>query len=354
MKRLLLLGLFLSACAAAPSIRQAQDAAPTPAVDWSIQEAQRVIEAQHEIDAATARAQVEATRAAVSTQDRLATEQALADVLTVAAVTQQAEKTHAAQTPTAAAVNLKMTQGADAIHLQARQTEIYLTLLAAKEKRDGEGWAAFWFVVRAFGIVTIGIWAYYYRQRQIIDRDVYHEVEWLKVEAANAKKLIAQAEAIKANTITIENQPYLITPEGYRRLMPAAIEIATPEQPNQAQAQRMRAAIKMIVGWGVELGRMQSTTPQFGERDLCIYIVNPDGTPNVAGYRRIKGALYEMGVWQRSGRDVVWGPGWSVERFDHEFDLAPLPDSLTGDPPIVLTTLRGYAINAVSQLHSPT
>lgn len=343
MKRLLVLGLLLTlavlltACAVAPNV-----AAPTPyVVGVSIQEAQRMI------DSATSTAQAAQTQQAVATEQRRLTEEALNDagtqvalVVTVAKVTQIAEVTHIAQTATVAALEVKHQQDAAAAQLaiQAQHDA------DARTADDAKAWRAF---LLLFASVVAYIAARTFAAWLTMLKDVQHNIEWAKVEQARAQADIAKANALQAMTVQLPSGPHLITEAGYRPLViienaaPTQDVIPAPTNPNMAWSHRWRSALKMVVAWGIELGARDNAAPQFGERDLAgrdmPIVVNADGTPSVAGYRRIKAVLHAWGVWQVAGRDTVWGVGWSTERFyqRHELDTLPLPAFLEGEPPQV-------------------
>lgn len=337
--------LCLAGCGTSPATPMI---APTPVVvAVSIQEAQRMI------DNATATAQVAQTQQAVATEQRRVTEQALNDagtqvalVVTVARVTQIAEATHNAETPTAAALEVKHQQEAAAAQLAIQAQH------DADQRRaeDAQTWRAFLLLLASvIGFIATRTFASWLTML----KDIQHNIEWAKVERARAEAEVAKANALQAMTVQLPSGPHLITEAGYRPLVilenpnTAALQleagepVAAPTNPNLAWAHRWRSAIKMVLLWGIELGERENAGPQFGERDLTgrdePIIVNADGTPSVSGYRRIKSVLHAWGVWQVAGRDTVWGVGWSTERFfkPGEIDSLPLPAYLEGEPPQV-------------------
>lgn len=154
---------------------------------------------------------------------------------------------------------------------------------------------------------------------------------------------------------------YLAQPSFLRGLViealpaPAQLEAAADERESEAASQHQqdwRAAIKRAVFAGIQMGG--EGKPQFGERDLAgddernRWVVNGDGTPNSAGYRRINAILRHMTIWATAGRDTVFAEGWDAEIFEREFEAAPLPpDLIQGRPPIVRVPLRGAAVSAI-------
>ncbi len=373
MKRLLLLAcLLLSACV--PAAVTVEVTAPVASGEVLPVEAQRVI------DRATATAGAVATQAAVMTSAELSarasstaavrlTQEALAVAqtqvaltLTVQAGAQAATATLAAQTQAARQTSPWATATWSAVatrsvlelaSVQATATEI--AVRADKSAATGDLLAglvqvllvAALFTAGAVGSVTVW-WA---NRRQQIRTETYQAMQAEDLERARAETNRVKAEAVQAMIVERETGPYLITPAGLVPLLPGGHVVQ--DQPNRAFEWRWRSACKAAVYTGVALGEQQHKTARFGERDLASaehpYVVNADGSPSSAGYRDIQRLLVRAGVWVAVDRKGTgWARGWTLDRFEAEFDQLALPELPAGEPPEVRIVPRSSALPAVA------
>lgn len=334
------------------------------------------VEAQRVIDRATATAAAAATEAAQATAARVSTQQALQNAqdqatlaagqtqaaltvtLQIAAATQAAGQTQVWASPTYAAMatNAALARGAQ----YATATQI--AAAADRSRADADAWRNFiggLVIVSILAAIAVaGILVYFVFLRQNARQETFEQIEAEKVDRARAqtdREIVeldrVRAELMKAMMIERDGRPYLIGPGG--RLVPMLPGGTEPvPQSNRAGHWRWRAALKRAVYCGIELGRHERR-PRFGERDLAgaevgqAWVVNPDGTPSSAGYRKLNKVLRRAGVWTTSGRDTTWGPGWDEERFERDFDATPLLELPEGEPPEVRIPHRSSAVAAV-------
>ncbi len=355
MRRILLLtALLLAACVPAVVTPVVRDVSALEA-GWIIADATNTAAA-----AATRLAETRATQTSVaqSTRDALAVEatragialtagQARVQATDAAAVrTAAAEQTHAYATPTWAALQTRAALDRAGVLATA-------TALAADAERvaasahlaTGVAQTAV-IVALLAGLTLAAIVAWWTNERQRIRTDTFRELQWQRVEQAEAETRRIQAGAIRACILERDGAPWLVTPRGLVPLLPGGQVVQAAER-SRAREHRWRAAIKRAVIAGVELG--VGGKPQFGERDLAgPWIVNADGTPSSAGYRAINRLLRRAGIWTTAGRDTVFARGWNLDRFEREFDAAPLPHLPEGEPPEVRIPLRSSAAAAIS------
>lgn len=346
------------------------------------------VEAQRIIDHATATGAALATVSARATAERLVTVQALQDARDVATLsaaqtqsafdvalqagqaTQAAQSTLAVQTVSAAQTQAWATPTWAAQRTQAAAERAGIaasaTAIAVASDRAQAGadayrslWAAAVAIAVLAMLVLAGIFIYWANERQRLRLATLAATEAEKVDRerlATEREQVALArmklELMRDLMIERDGRPWLLMDDG--RLAPMLPGDLTPvSHPNQARDWRWRAAAKKVVFCGIAMGA-EKGSPQFGERDLAgaepekCWVVNQDGTPSSAGYRKIAGLLRKMGVWIVSGRDTVFAPAWTPERFEREFDHLPLPALPAGEPPEVRTPDRSSAVSAVS------
>lgn len=363
MKHLLLLGcLLLTACAPVVYVTPVgNDGVVLP------EQAQRAIDAYTatarvmatQVAQATAAGQIAretATAASQGTLGALAAEQTHAALqLTTGAGAALVADTQAAKTQAAAQTQIWATPTAAAM---ARAVQATAAAAARRDQQDDIDTASrrlLWSMILVIGTVLAltlaGIMVWFFYKRQEIAQDVFHNIQWARVEQAQAETQRAQAEAVKACIVERDGRPYLITPGGLVAMLPEPVTTAAAGQ-NLARAARWRSALKRAVFAGIDLGQQDGGRPRFGERQLAgrvePAVVNPDGSPSSAGYRKLNQVLRAMAIWATAGRDTVFAPGWDAARFEREFDHIPLPQLPDGEPPEVRIPLRSSAISAVT------
>lgn len=297
-------------------------------------------------------AAVGATAAHRQTQDTLAmraTEQHLAllagqaterAVQTLDRATQAAQQTALWATPTVAALQ---TQGAV---LAAQQG-------AAQASRESA--AEFWQWLRWLTLALVGVGGVCGVVVAVVWAVALVRVETLRQKAAIAHAAFRLMPGHWGEWTP--NDGYQVYPLPALTGAPAVVEMSASaaSQPTRAHAWRWRAALKRAVFAGIEKGLDQGTAPAFGERDLAgakdPVIVDAVGKPSSAGYRAIRDVLVGAGIWVAMARkDTVFAPEWGAERFEREFDTAPLPNLPPGEPPEVLIPYRSSAAPQPPQL----
>jgi len=314
-------------------------------------------------------ADAQATWNALSVQQTQRAMQLTADAYTATAdgqrarATQQAHETETQQAHDAlsmqqaiSATGTALAYGADILRAQAAAAQAQAEARAESETAWLELQRAligmlqlvltFAMLVVACGVV--GVVIYYAIQRAEENKRHYHEQKIYELEAARVSAQRAQAEAITAMIATIDGKRYLPTPKGYQP-MPILESVNESTQPVTASREhRWRAACKRLVYAAVELGQAGEARP-FSERALTIrnpIVCHPDtGAPWTEGYRVLVGVLIGAGVlFARPGKTTEWGKDWTLDRFDREFDITPLPNLPDGEPPLVQITLRSPAV----------
>lgn len=376
---LLLAALLLAACGGAvqPAASDQQ-----PAATFGIAGQAVVIEAtleslaktqafnQAEIADATSRAAV-ATAQWQGTQSALvvqATQDALRranDAATATAAIAQDRATQAAgQTSTAqsfAALSMQQAITATGTAIAARaaavsteesakaQTAIY-NESANREIREFLYWAIVVIVALA-GLTILTIVAYFAFMVGLDVRKHNHDMLGQKLIEAGYHAEIERANKERALIVVIDNENYYASPGG---LVPFGQKVEQAVE-TKARASKLRTACKLLVYAAVQLGQDGEEYP-FSERALVIrnsVVTRPDtGEPWVEGYRLVVGVLKSKSVGilaGKGGKATNWSDGWSLERFEREFDMMPLPDVPESAIPDVRVTLRGSAVNAVSR-----
>lgn len=378
MKRLLLLAcLLLTACV--PAVVTVEVTAPAVS-DVELPGDVLPVEAQRVIDRATATAGAVATQAAVmtaaevsarttSTAAVMLTREALEVVQTQAAITLTVQAgaiaatgTRAAQTQAARQTSPWATATWSAVatqrvvelaSVQATATEI--AVRAGKSAATGDlltGLVQVMLVAALLTALAVGsVCVWWANRRQQIRTETYQAMQDEQLERARAETNRVKAAAVQAMIVERETGPYLITASGLVPLLPGGHVVQA--QPNRAFEWRWRSACKAAVYTGVALGERQNKTARFGERDLASaehpYVVNADGSPSSAGYRDIQRLLVRAGVWVAVDRKGTgWARGWTLDRFETEFDQLALPDLPAGEPPEVRIVPRSSALPAAA------
>lgn len=354
---MLLFTLFLAGCA--PALPSAPQDVPPEYVAylsarWTATAGAEATESAR-ATATESVARASATAAYLSTRDALTvrvTELALSAIET----SQSVAATDAASIKTQAAdmANLRETQAA-AITLgkatdEANLRETQAAAIAervARDQNDALAWGAFWdslrevayFATLALAIVVCLVsagWGF-----------IALRIHQINSMVSVVLRVLAPGQRVEPDFwggVVIVDPPALAPPDD-------PDEERKRNAANQHQ-QDWRAAIKRCVYAGIQMGG--EGKPQFGERDLAgddernRWIVNSDGTPNSAGYRRINHIVRSMKIWETAGRDTVFGEGMDAESWERVFDTRPLPSELIqGPPPHVRVPLRGSAIAAI-------
>lgn len=208
-------------------------------------------------------------------------------------------------------------------------------------------------------IASIGIWLYWWWQRQKISSNAFHHERWARVAERQAEARQAIAEAIRVSIVEYGGQKYLPTDDGkLALLLPPPISNPPPvdKQPPTANRQSehdLRAALKRLVYAGIERGG-------FSENKLMTppaVVLNPaDNSPYQSGLRVLLSLLThpQVGVLSKAvGKETTWAEGWGLERFEREFDIVPLPLPYPDPLPIVRITLRTHVATR-PRGHAPT